>query len=165
VVFVEPITVGYIVKDSCAHHEGVFCDDSCEFAFNGVCDDSSGSVVKKLDACLAGTDCTDCGGVDALPAPESPPQVTPSSPATKGQSGSDSAGQNGWIRTFVVSFVLSFSIVLSVMLGVGFALVVWWHKADKTDIKEMTRYSKVFQNDVEMSEVKCVAPFEVQHEE
>jgi hypothetical protein len=37
VVFPTPITVGYIVKD----REGVVCDDSCEFAFDGVCDDGS----------------------------------------------------------------------------------------------------------------------------
>ncbi len=32
-----PITVGYIVKD----REGVVCDDSCEFAFDGICDDGT----------------------------------------------------------------------------------------------------------------------------
>jgi len=107
IVFDEPITVGYIVKD----REGVVCDDSCEFAFDGVCDDGSepndqyyyenynnymdddfggfygepedtdGDGVAygvayddyympnedyQVSACVEGTDCTDCGGVDAI---------------------------------------------------------------------------------------------------
>ncbi|KAJ1428075.1 hypothetical protein B484DRAFT_450036 [Ochromonadaceae sp. CCMP2298] len=37
ITFADPITVGNIVKD----REGVTCDDSCEFAFDGVCDDGS----------------------------------------------------------------------------------------------------------------------------
>eukprot|EP01040_Poterioochromonas_malhamensis_P011022 gene11022-12014_t len=85
----EPVTVGQIIKD----REGVTCDDSCEFAFDGVCDD--GSVPNdqyyydhqgtyqdddfggfygnensmpdyQVSACVPGTDCTDCGGVDAI---------------------------------------------------------------------------------------------------
>jgi hypothetical protein len=108
VTFAEPITVGYIVKD----REGVTCDDSCEFAFDGVCDDGTepndqyyyqnynnymdddlggfygepedadGDGVAygvayddyymenedyQVSACVEGTDCTDCGGVDAVP--------------------------------------------------------------------------------------------------
>jgi len=108
ITFPEPIVVGYIVKD----REGVTCDDSCEFAFDGVCDDGSepndqyyyqnynnymdddlggfygepedadGDGVAygvayddyymenedyKVSACVEGTDCTDCGGVDAVP--------------------------------------------------------------------------------------------------
>jgi hypothetical protein len=112
----EPITVGYIVKD----REGVVCDDSCEFAFDGICDDGTetdyyyyyeyygyyldddmGGYYStssyggeayyayayddyymaddgyRVSACLEGTDCTDCGGVDAIvdytkpPAPDS----------------------------------------------------------------------------------------------
>ena len=39
VVLDDPITVGFIVAD----REGVVCDDSCEFAFDGVCDDGSES--------------------------------------------------------------------------------------------------------------------------
>lgn len=104
IVFDTPITVGFIVKD----REGVTCDDSCEFAFDGVCDDgtqseyyyyyayygyymdddlggyygygggegeSYGEVYDdyympddgyKVSACVEGTDCTDCGGVDAI---------------------------------------------------------------------------------------------------
>jgi hypothetical protein len=113
ILFDEPITVGYIVKD----REGVVCDDSCEFAFDGVCDDGSepndqyyyehnknedddlggfydgedgedGDKDKEsggpdgaeqayddyymenedyqVSACVEGTDCTDCGGVDAI---------------------------------------------------------------------------------------------------
>jgi hypothetical protein len=102
----EPITVGYVVKD----REGVVCDDSCEFAFDGVCDDGSepndeyyyqnynymdddlggfygepedvdGDGVAygvayddyympnedyQVSPCVEGTDCTDCGGVDAV---------------------------------------------------------------------------------------------------
>jgi hypothetical protein len=38
-VYDDPITVGYVVKD----REGVVCDDSCEFAFDGVCDDGTES--------------------------------------------------------------------------------------------------------------------------
>eukprot|EP00602_Paraphysomonas_sp_CaronLab_P000644 CAMPEP_0185025370 /NCGR_PEP_ID=MMETSP1103-20130426/8354_1 /TAXON_ID=36769 /ORGANISM="Paraphysomonas bandaiensis, Strain Caron Lab Isolate" /LENGTH=924 /DNA_ID=CAMNT_0027558559 /DNA_START=154 /DNA_END=2928 /DNA_ORIENTATION=+ len=110
IVFDSPITIGNIVKD----REGVVCDDSCEFAFDGVCDDGTedemyynyydgfgyymdddfggyygygqyadgeaydDEVVYWYDdyymeddqmmvsACLKGTDCTDCGGVDAI---------------------------------------------------------------------------------------------------
>lgn len=105
VTFAEPITVGLIVKD----REGVVCDDSCEFAFDGICDDGSennyyyseeayysyyldddfGGYYSKgkkggeyygefyddyymaddgyaVSACVQGTDCTDCGGVDAV---------------------------------------------------------------------------------------------------
>jgi hypothetical protein len=113
IVFDEPITIGYIVKD----REGVVCDDSCEFAFDGICDDGSESEYYysysyysyytyadddlggyyggegeeygggnygygghyayyddyympdesyTVSACVKGTDCTDCGGVDAI---------------------------------------------------------------------------------------------------
>jgi len=103
VVYDDPVTVGYIIKD----REGVVCDDSCEFAFDGVCDDGSedssyyyyesefnyyldddlGGYYSSQDgnsygvayddyymeddgyrvsACVEGTDCTDCGGVDAV---------------------------------------------------------------------------------------------------
>jgi hypothetical protein len=109
IVFEEPITIGYITKD----REGVVCDDSCEFAFDGVCDDGTEpndqyyyqNYNKYMDddfggfydeqedgegggdgeaygvayddyymenedyavsACVEGTDCTDCGGVDAI---------------------------------------------------------------------------------------------------
>ena len=108
ITFDEPITVGFIVKD----REGVTCDDSCEFAFDGVCDDGTepndqyyyqennryqdddlggfygepedvdgdGEVYGgvnyddyymenedyEVSACVEGTDCTDCGGVDAI---------------------------------------------------------------------------------------------------
>lgn len=128
ITFDAPVIVGYIVKD----REGVTCDDSCEFAFDGVCDDGSdpndeyyyqnnfnymdddmggfyyegeeggeGGGAKKsgkkggkggenegygegvdygtsyddyymenedyqVSACVEGTDCTDCGGVDAI---------------------------------------------------------------------------------------------------
>jgi len=104
------------VKD----REGVVCDDSCEFAFDGICDDGTetdyyyyyeyygyyldddmGGYYStssyggeayyayayddyymaddgyRVSACLEGTDCTDCGGVDAIvdytkpPAPDS----------------------------------------------------------------------------------------------
>eukprot|EP01040_Poterioochromonas_malhamensis_P000591 gene591-631_t len=108
VEFEEPVTIGQIIKD----REGVTCDDSCEFAFDGVCDDGSepndqyyyehygayqdddfggfygepedldgdgvaygGNVDDdyympnedyQVSACVPGTDCTDCGGVDAI---------------------------------------------------------------------------------------------------
>mmetsp|Transcript_24788 Transcript_24788/g.55023 ORF Transcript_24788/g.55023 Transcript_24788/m.55023 type:complete len:934 (+) Transcript_24788:158-2959(+) len=116
ITFADPITVGNIVKD----REGVTCDDSCEFAFDGVCDDGTepndeyyyenyfnyeqddmggfyddasyyddAEGGKEYDdegdaygvayddyymenedyevsACVEGTDCTDCGGVDAI---------------------------------------------------------------------------------------------------
>ena len=98
VVFDEPITIGYVIKD----REGVVCDDSCEFAFDGVCDDGTKSEYYyyyetygyymdddlggyydqsyrevyddyympddgyRVSACVQGTDCTDCGGVDAI---------------------------------------------------------------------------------------------------
>jgi hypothetical protein len=62
IVFDEPITIGYIVKD----REGDVCDDSCEFAFDGICDDGSVNdyTLDDVTACMRGTDCTDCGGVD-----------------------------------------------------------------------------------------------------
>ena len=108
--FDNPITIGMIVKD----REGVVCDDSCEFAFDGVCDDGTEDEMyynydeeggyyqdddqggyygegqyangdayddeeeefyddyymedeeMEVSACLLGTDCTDCGGVDAI---------------------------------------------------------------------------------------------------
>ena len=110
IVFDDPVTIGQVVKD----REGVVCDDSCEFAFDGVCDDGTedemyynyyegGGYYQDDDfggyygegqyadgeayddeeevfyddyymeddqlavsACLKGTDCTDCGGVDAI---------------------------------------------------------------------------------------------------
>jgi len=101
VIFDDPITIGFVVKD----REGVTCDDSCEFAFDGVCDDGTGDESGydddydddeeyymdddlggyysesygeayddyymaddgyKVSACVEGTDCTDCGGVDAI---------------------------------------------------------------------------------------------------
>jgi hypothetical protein len=95
VVLENPITVGFIVKD----REGVVCDDSCEFAFDGVCDDGSEDTddgetnnivgednlqeelsfndnfrddVYRVSVCVKGTDCTDCGGVDAIFVPPSP---------------------------------------------------------------------------------------------
>ena len=104
----EPVTIGFVVAD----RPGVVCDDSCEFAFDGVCDDGSEPEYEgagggqemygddweeaeyaddegmgagagktggkgeddyymaddgyKVSACVKGTDCTDCGGVDAL---------------------------------------------------------------------------------------------------
>lgn len=75
--FNEPVTVGQIIKD----RKDVICDDSCEFAFNGVCDriadvepvkqldDDNGGYYgsnKKDPSCAQGTDCTDCGGIDAI---------------------------------------------------------------------------------------------------
>jgi hypothetical protein len=119
ITFPQPITIGYIIKD----REGVTCDDSCEFAFDGVCDDGAehehyygyykdddfggfydfddeydgddfgGRLLEEargakrdleeyyddyedyyddyygeitVSACVQGTDCTDCGGVDAI---------------------------------------------------------------------------------------------------
>jgi len=109
ILYDEPITIGYVIKD----REGVVCDDSCEFAFDGVCDDGSESQYYyyyeefsyyldddlggyysaeasgfggdfansygvayddyymeddgyRVSACVEGTDCTDCGGVDAI---------------------------------------------------------------------------------------------------
>lgn len=92
----EGVVVGYVIPD----RDGVSCDDSCEFALDGVCDDSSAVADRDwgtfsdddyggyytdemeegyyddyymddqftLSACLPGTDCTDCGGIDASPA-------------------------------------------------------------------------------------------------
>ncbi|CAE7537332.1 unnamed protein product, partial [Symbiodinium microadriaticum] len=95
IVFDDPVTIGQVVKD----REGVVCDDSCEFAFDGVCDDGTEDEMYynyyeggqyadgeayddeeevfyddyymeddqlAVSACLKGTDCTDCGGVDAI---------------------------------------------------------------------------------------------------
>lgn len=108
IAFNNPITVGNVVKD----REGVTCDDTCEFSFDGVCDDGTTSEYYyyysyygyymdddfggyygyygeqgyyyyyggyyvyddyympddgyRVSACVQGTDCTDCGGVDAI---------------------------------------------------------------------------------------------------
>jgi len=116
IVFNNPVPIGFVVKD----REGVVCDDSCEFAFDGVCDDGSEPFDEyyyenyfnyeqddmggfyddasyyddaeggkeyddegdaygvayddyymenedyEVSACVEGTDCTDCGGVDAI---------------------------------------------------------------------------------------------------
>jgi len=119
ITFDMPVAIGFVVKD----REGVVCDDSCEFAFDGVCDDGTepndeyyyenyfqyedddqgglyydddyaGDDVRddqtddineeedaygvayddyymenedyEVSACVEGTDCTDCGGVDAI---------------------------------------------------------------------------------------------------
>jgi len=40
IVLTKPVTVGLVVKDL----EGVVCDDTCEFAFDGECDDGSEPV-------------------------------------------------------------------------------------------------------------------------
>jgi hypothetical protein len=37
VEFDYPVTIGYVVAD----REGVVCDDSCDFAFDGICDDGT----------------------------------------------------------------------------------------------------------------------------
>ena len=111
----SPVTVGYVIAD----RPGVVCDDSCEFAFDGVCDDGSepnydyyddmygddfqyyatyGSEMRdgdgdgfdddnfgyddyymeddnyRVSACVRGTDCTDCGGVDAIIDYSQPPK-------------------------------------------------------------------------------------------
>lgn len=64
-IFSQPVTVGLIVKD----RDGVVCDDSCVYAFDGVCDvhHDNTSIVRFSHTCAQNTDCTDCGGVDALP--------------------------------------------------------------------------------------------------
>ncbi len=66
----SPVTVGYITKDV----RGLICNDTCHWALDGICDD--GSVTPPVmrwyhkrhmtSGCALGTDCTDCGGVDAL---------------------------------------------------------------------------------------------------
>jgi hypothetical protein len=107
VTFEEPITIGFVVKD----REGVVCDDSCEFSFDGVCDDGTESEYYyyyeyygyymdddlggyyeesygaayddyympddgyTVSACVEGTDCTDCGGVDAIIDYSQPPDA------------------------------------------------------------------------------------------
>lgn len=89
----NPITIGMIVKD----REGVICDDSCEFACDGVCDDVALSPTSSAPlhynsyddyyqagtadyqvgrACVRGTDCTDCGGVDAVIDYSNPPSCS-----------------------------------------------------------------------------------------
>jgi hypothetical protein len=71
----------------------VFCDDSCEFAFNGVCDDGSDkkSESKAIDQhkhddfgsysvvyhCIDHTDCTDCGSLYLDTAPTNNPTKMP----------------------------------------------------------------------------------------
>jgi hypothetical protein len=59
------IYVGIIVPDDPSH----LCVDSCQYAFDGECDERIGilAIVKNDDhtaesSCVIGTDCTDCGG-------------------------------------------------------------------------------------------------------
>jgi hypothetical protein len=73
--FDPPIPVATIVPDI----EGVRCDDSCRFSFDGTCDDNEEDEGVEEDKddyyeddnrttalCAKGTDCTDCGGVEAI---------------------------------------------------------------------------------------------------
>merc|ERR1719487_446319 len=110
VTYNTPVVVANVIED----REGVVCDDSCDFAFDGVCDDGTEEELyyyyddllatgyyadddiaggygyggrdddtaegfyynyddyyaaddgMLVSACLKGTDCTDCGGVDAI---------------------------------------------------------------------------------------------------
>lgn len=111
IIFDTAVPVGYIIKD----RAGLVCDDSCEFAFDGVCDDGSqpkdqyyyegyqpdpapGIRLPKpsvkyddyyavdegedyqVSACVLGTDCSDCGGVDAIIDYSPPASPVPSAP-------------------------------------------------------------------------------------
>jgi hypothetical protein len=87
ILFDNPVTVANVYRDI----PGVTCDDSCEFAFDGVCDDGSNQDDDTgtdqgghpeddyyadtadgqhgnngVTACVRGTDCTDCGGVEKV---------------------------------------------------------------------------------------------------
>jgi len=57
IIFDVPVTIGYVVKD----REGVVCDDSCEFAFDGTCDDGSESEYYYYDTYYSYQD-DDLGG-------------------------------------------------------------------------------------------------------
>ncbi len=43
----------------------VLCDNSCEFAFDGMCDDGGANSMYSL--CDYGSDCSDCGSREATP--------------------------------------------------------------------------------------------------
>lgn len=70
----DPVTVGYVVADM----PYAVCDDSCEFAYDGVCDDIAQKLFHQhhqasytgIPPCVNYTDCTDCGGVDAVVGPQ-----------------------------------------------------------------------------------------------
>ncbi len=62
----------------------MICNDTCNWALDGVCDDGSVSppVMRwyhkrhRSSDCILGTDCTDCGGVDALIRKQSYPHMS-----------------------------------------------------------------------------------------
>ena len=56
VKFDIPVTVGFIVKDLDILPIYATCSNICQYAFDGVCDDTRGS-----NFCKVGTDCHDCG--------------------------------------------------------------------------------------------------------
>merc|ERR1712167_144508 len=59
VIFDKPVVVATVVKEP----DGDICDDSCEWALDGVYDDAYGQYWDdegSLPACAYGTDCTDC---------------------------------------------------------------------------------------------------------
>merc|ERR1712167_362613 len=59
VIFDKPVVVATVVKEP----DGDICDDSCEWALDGVYDDYYGGAFDdegSLPACAYGTDCTDC---------------------------------------------------------------------------------------------------------
>lgn len=66
IIFDSPIAVATVIDNKI----GVVCDDTCEFAFDGVCDVGGDTFVegsgKWANACMEGTDCTDCGGIDGV---------------------------------------------------------------------------------------------------
>ena len=43
---------------ACETDDGVLCNNSCEWANDGVCDD--GGPGARYDVCDLGTDCSDC---------------------------------------------------------------------------------------------------------
>jgi hypothetical protein len=63
---IEDDLIEYDIPDACEMDDGSgssggsgICEDTCEFANDGVCDD--GGSGSEYDVCDFGTDCTDCG--------------------------------------------------------------------------------------------------------
>eukprot|EP00966_Prymnesium_polylepis_P116592 2694741-Prymnesium_polylepis.1 len=67
------LSQGCGAKDTCS----LCADDTCHYPADGLCDD--GGPGSQYNACLLGTDCTDCGM--RCPAPPPSPPIPPEPPS------------------------------------------------------------------------------------